>query len=57
MKKSALFAGLIVCLFVVGSAFAAGPQTPIPASLKKPAKTFVIAKSGSYGGGCEDGWA
>ncbi len=48
MKKSALFAGLIVCLFVVGSAFAAGPQTPIPASLKKPAKTFVIAKSGSY---------
>ncbi len=48
MRKSALFAGLIVCLFVISDTFAAGPQTPIPASLKKPAKTFVISKSGSY---------
>jgi parallel beta-helix repeat protein len=47
MKKSALFAGFLVCLFVVSSTFAAGP-TPIPASTKKPALTFVISKSGSY---------
>ena len=50
MKKSALFAGLIVCLFVVSKTFAAGaePRTPIPASIKKTAATFIISKSGSY---------
>jgi hypothetical protein len=48
MKKSALFAGLIVCLFVFSSAFAAAEaRMPIPGS-KKLVSTFVISKSGSY---------
>jgi hypothetical protein len=49
MRKSSVFAGIIICFCAAGIVWAGGePRKAIPKSLKKYAQPYVITSSGSY---------